>query len=367
MELGFDVDQVKLNDVVQSIGKLNFNSVLAGLGIAGLVESLKQIMEVGAGLTEPLYRFNQETGLSAQKMQQWTEYAQLFGASADVVASSLSGIQKKQAALKFGDTSLLSGIYMLQQAGAKINESDLKDPFSFLEKARLGLQEINPELKTYVAGLLGLDNQVLLVKNSFYNSKDLPAPTTEQIEAIRRYSAAWTMVGIELKQLAVDIAASLSPGLKELGADIVFWQEKLHSVKDYIAPVTEAVWGLVAAVLALTSGTPLGLLVTALIEIALHADIIGKEFQDIYNWMQKIKTYFSPEKGLDRKNAINNAVDSFVHVTGASLGKTASSAQTTVNNSISIVAHNIEDLEHKVAAFFEKTIAKSFYQNSQNY
>ena len=24
MELGFDVDQVKLNDVVQSIGKLNF-------------------------------------------------------------------------------------------------------------------------------------------------------------------------------------------------------------------------------------------------------------------------------------------------------------------------------------------------------
>ena len=79
-----------------------------------------------------------------------------------------------------------------------------------------------------------------------------------------------------------------------------------------------------------------------------------------YGWL-------SPEKGLDRKNAINNAVDSFVHVTGASLGKTASSAQTTVNNSISIVAHNIEDLEHKVAAFFEKTIAKSFYQNSQNY
>lgn len=375
MELGFDVDQVKLNDVVQSIGKLNFNSVLAGLGVAGLVEGLKNIMEIGAGLTEPLYQFNKETGLSGQRMQQWTEYAQKLGVSGDVVSSSLSGLQKKMAAIQFGDTSLLSGIYLLQQAGANINQNDLNDPFSFLNKATEGLQKIKPELRTYVAGLLGLNEQVLLLK-SFKGAEDMPVPTNEQINAIREYTKAWTEFSIYSKQLAVDLASSLSPGLKDLANDIKFYQEKLHSVKDYILPVTEATWGLYAAVMALSTGTPLGLLITALLEIALHADIIGKDFQNIYNWVHKIFGVEGKKEGLQNKQNLNSAVDSFfnnklgfnapnsIYATQTNAGKNNNVTQ---QNTITIIAHNIEDLEHKVAAFFEKTIAKSFYQNSQNY
>lgn len=375
-ELGFDVDSVKLNDVVQAIGKLNFNSVLAALGVAGLVDGLKNIMEIGQGLTEPLYKFNAETGLSAQRMQQWTEYAQKLGVSGDVISSSLSGLQKKMAAMKFGDTSLLSGIYLLQQAGAKINENDLNDPFSFLDKATVGLQKIKPELRTYVAGLLGLNEQVLLLKNGFQGADNMPSPTPEQINNIRNYTSAWTGFAIIARQLATDIASNLSPGLTELGKDLEAWGVSLHSVKEYILPVTEAVWGLYVAIMALSTGNPLGLLITALVEVALHADQIGKAFQDIYNWTHKIFGEEGKKEGLRRKQNINASVDSFFHKNFgfntpgsiyAQQGNNSGKHEVNQHNAITIVANDIKDIEHKFLAFMEKTIAKSFYQNSQNY
>ena len=344
MELGFDVDQVKLNDVVQSIGKLNFNSVLAGLGVAGLVDGLKNIMEVGAGLTEPLYQFNKETGLSAQKMQQWTEYAQKLGVQGDVVSSSLSGLQKKMAAIQFGDTSLLSGIYLLQQAGAKINQSDLNDPFSFLNKATEGLQKIKPELRTYVAGLLGLNEQVLLLK-SFNGAELLPAPTQQQIQNIREYSSAWASVGIELRQVMTDIASSFAPDLKNLGDIISNFFSRLHDDAKNLRTVLESIVG----VIALFTG-PLGQIGFIIAEIATH-------LKDIQKFESSFGSFKLPTAGFATVPTVSSPL----------LSGSVKNANTTINNTISIVAHNIEDLEHKVSAFFEKTIAKSFYQNSQSY
>ncbi len=346
MELGFDVDQVKLNDVVQSIGKLNFNSVLAGLGVAGLVDGLKNVMEIGAGLTEPMYQFGKETGLSSQKMQQWTEYAQKLGVKGDVVSTSLSGLQKKMAAIQFGDSSLLNGIYLLQQAGAKINESDLKDPFSFLSKATEGLQKIKPELRTYVAGLLGLNEQILLIK-SFKGAELLPAPTSQQVQSIRDYASAWAGVGIMMRQVITDISADLAPDLKNLGDLAHEILSRMHEDAKNLRGVLESIVG----VIALVTG-PLAQLGFIVAEIALH-------LKDIQKFESGLGGLRLPTAGFATVPTVNTGA------LGSAVGKAVNSI--THNNTITIIAHNIEDLEHKVAAFFEKTIAKSFYQNSQNY
>ena len=352
MELGFDVDQVKLNDVVQTIGKLNLNSVLAGLGVAGLVEGLKNVMEVGAGLTEPLYRFNQETGLSGQRMRQWTEYAQKLGVQGDVVSSSLSGLQKKMASIQFGDTSLLSGIYLLQQAGAKINQSDLKDPFSFLNKATEGLQKIKPELRTYVAGLLGLNEQILLLK-SFNGAESMPAPTQAQIQNIRNYTSAWAETSISIRQVITDIASQFAPSLEYLGnvGNKIF--SGLHKDSDQLRLGIEEWVGIIA----LATG-PLAQIGFIIAEIALHL----KEIKSVS------LNAFSGSKQL-LNNYLNGAQNNILAPIGLAphIGSNGARGAVTMQNSITIIAHNIEDLEHKVAAFFEKTIAKSFYQNSQNY
>lgn len=351
MELGLDVDQVKINDVVNSLGKLNFNSVLGAIGVGALVDGLKEIMTVGQQLTEPLYRFNKETGLSAQRLAQWTEFAHKAGVQGDVVEQSLGGLQKKMAAIQFGDTSLLSGIYLLQQAGAKITQQDLNDPFTFLSKATEGLQRIKPELRTYVAGLLGLNEQILLLK-SFNGADVMPAPTTDQINKIRDYTASWTQFGIIAKQVITDIAAEFAPSLEYLGNVGTKVFNSLHQDSSQLKLGLEEWVGIIS--LALGPWTQLGFVIA---EIAIHLkDIVGTS-----------KKAFSGAGGL-LNNYLTGAQNNILAPIGLApyIGNDGSK-HVTQHNAITIIAHNIEDLEHKVSAFFEKTIAKSFYQNSRNY
>lgn len=346
--IGLDVDQVKLNDVVKDIGKLNVNSLLAAVGIGAMVDGLKQIMDVGSNLTEPLYKFNQETGLSGQRMQQWSEYAQKFGASGDMISSSLAGLQKKMAAMKFGDSSLLSGIYLLQQAGANINQADLNDPFSFLGKATEGLQKIKPELRTYVAGLLGLNDQLLLLK-SFNGADQMPAPTPEQIQNIRDYNSAWTETGIMIKQVMTDIASEFAPDLKNLAQVVHGFFTQLHEDGRTLRLGIEEWVGIIA----LFTG-PLGQVGYILAMISLH--------------LKEIKDFGANLIGVNGVSAGDLWKSDLQRAPGG-LGLSGGSKgnNVTQHNAITIIAHNIEDIEHKFVAFMEKTIAKSFYQNSQNY
>jgi hypothetical protein len=353
--LGFDVDSVKLNDVVQAIGKLNLNSVLAAVGVGGLVEGLKGIMEAGSALTEPLYKFNTETGLSAQRMQQWSEYAQKFGVGADVVSSSLSGLQKKMAAMQFGDSSLLSGIYLLQQAGARISQADLNDPFSFLSKATEGLQKIKPELRTYVAGLLGLNDQLLLLKN-FNGADAMPAPTPEQIASIRQFNSSWTELGIILKQLTVDAAATFGPMLDGI-AKATEWTIKLIEKSTTL----QGVLGGLAIAFGAFWVAALGPVGAAIFMLTSLLALIGQ----VTHYWPDLKKYAS--SGLGNIGASLASIAAPSSLITASGGRAISGGGVTQHNAITIIAHNISDLEHKFVAFMEKTIAKSFYQNSQNY
>lgn len=352
MELGFDVDQVKLNDVVQSIGKLNFNSVLAGLGVAGLVDGLKQIMEIGSGVIEPMYEFNKETGLSSQKMRQWTEYAEKMGDKGDVVAQSLAGLQKKVFAMQAtGDPSLLTGLNFLNKFGANIDLKDLKDPFVFLNKAVEGLQKVPKQYRTSIADLLGLNNQLLLIK-SFKDADLLPAPTELQVNAIKEYSKAWSLLRTELEQVVTDITAEFAPSLEYLGNVGTKVFSGFHKNSDQLRLGIEEWVGIIA----LATG-PLAQIGFIIAEIALH--------------LKEIKS-FSSGILAGGKGLLNNYLTGAQNNILAPIGLTphidsAGRKSMVQNNTISIVAHNIEDLEHKVAAFFEKTIAKSFYQNSQNY
>jgi hypothetical protein len=373
--LGFDVDQVKLNDVVNSIGKLNLNSVLAAVGVGALVDGLKDIMDVASQITEPMYKFNAETGLSAQRMQQWSEYAQKFGVAGDVVSSSLAGLQKKMAAMKFGDSSLLSGIYLLQQAGADINQSDLNDPFSFLQKATVGLQKIKPELRTYVAGLLGLNEQVLLLKNGFQGADQMPFPSEEQVKAIRDYNSAWTMVGINLKQIFVDIASQYAPDLQNLGNMLNSWGEALHRNAAIIRPLFEYLFGLVALATALIN--PWLAVGYVFYMVFTHLKQLSDLIPDLEKKLKSIGIVQAIQGGFNLANKAANAIapGNVANTVNSALGipngifaaASGGGKHVTQQNSITIIAHNIEDLEHKFVAFMEKTIAKSFYQNSANY
>lgn len=338
--------------------------------MAGLVDGLRDIMNIGSQLTEPMYQFSQETGLSAQKMQQWSEYAQTLGVKGDVVSNSLAGLQKKMAAMQFGDSSLLSGIYLLQQAGADINQNDLNDPFSFLDKATIGLQKIDPKLRTYVAGLLGLNEQLLLVKNGFAGSANLPSPTAEQIQAIRDYNNVWTGVGIIFKQIVTDLAADFAPSLIDLGNHIKEFFTVLHDYPAEIRTIFDALIGLGA----LATG-PLGQLVYILYMIVTHLKEIGDAARVTG---EAIRKAFGIDNISKNKMWTSDLPNSFLGKTLDSLNTPSSpnsignvsretSKQVTQHNNLYINGGNAKEIAKEIDDRLNQHLSLAFYQNSTNY
>ena len=189
MELGFDVDQVKLSDVVQSIGKLNFNSILAAAGFAGVVDGLKNIMDVASQVTENMFKFSTITGMSSQTMQQWSQYAQKMGAGADLVQNSLSQLQLFKTQFETGnlDPGFIKGILTVNQVLTRLKlpnltTEDLKNPPVMLEKITEAMSHLDKATARTFLSYLHLSDELLLVK-SFKGADDL-TPTNEQINSI---------------------------------------------------------------------------------------------------------------------------------------------------------------------------------------
>jgi hypothetical protein len=216
-QLGFQTDTVKVNDFINMIGKLNFNSVLASLGVGELYENMKNIMTIADQTATGMNLFGKETGLSAQKMTQWSRYAEQMGVSGDTVTSALTTLQKKAAGLKSGlDSSLLTPLYMLNQAGAGITNADIDNPFTFLDKALKGLQMINPELRTTVAGMLGISEKLLALK-SFKDADLIIVPTPEQVTVLMNYHKIWTAINQNVGTFFLDMASTWAPDLQAFG------------------------------------------------------------------------------------------------------------------------------------------------------
>lgn len=244
MYLGFKADTVKLNEFVHAVGELNLGSVLASLGVKELYDGLKHIMDVADKSAVQMNLFGAETGLSAQKMQQWTYYAERMGVSGESVTNALTGLQKKMTGLKLGtDSSLLTPLYLLNQAGANITNLDLENPFTFLEKALHGLQKVNPELRTTIANMLGINEQLLAIK-SFAGADGILVPSQAQTQEVLAFHKAWAAVGQTMNQVFTDLAATYAPDLTNLGNALTTGFEKLHEWRESLRPIAEIVSGI---------------------------------------------------------------------------------------------------------------------------
>lgn len=230
-ELGFKADTIKLNEFVEDIGKLNLSSVLASVGVKELYDGMKNIMDVADQMAVSMNLFGRVTGLSFQKMQQWKNYAEQMGVSGDAVTSTLEALQKKMADYKlYQDPSILTYTYLLNQAGAAITNADLNDPFSFLNKALVALQRMDPLLRTTIAGKLGIQEQLLAINNfNAANSLDVPSPS--QLNRLMQYHSVMTSLGQTIKQTFVDIASYFSDDFKDIGNVINTIIKSFHNLE----------------------------------------------------------------------------------------------------------------------------------------
>lgn len=326
MYIGFKADTIKLNEFVHAVSELNLSSVLASLGVKELYDGLKSVIDIADKSALEMNIFTSETGLSAQKMEQWTRYAEKFGVAGDTVANALTTIQKKATGLKLGtDSSLLTPLYLLNQAGAGITNADLNNPFVFLNKALAALQKVNPELRTTIAGMLGINEQLLTIK-SFAGADGIRVLSPDNVQELNKMHSSLVDLGNEWKNVFEEIGASFVPMLDGL-AKAADWLTKL--TRDS-ADFQNLLGGLAigfAAVWAASLG-PLGAVVF------LVSSLLALLGQLVHYWPQiqeKISGF-----GVNFKNILGGFANPHVLSTGGATG----SWQVTQHNTFHIASND---------------------------
>lgn len=367
-DISFKADTVKINDVIGMIGRLNFNSVLASFGVKELYDGLRHIMGIADETAVGMNLFGAETGLSSQKMTQWSKYAEQMGVSGDTVTDALTGLQKKMAGFKLGtDSSLLTPLYLLNQAGAGITDKDLSDPFSFLEKTVKTLPKVNSELKTTILGMLSVRSELAGI-HSFSEANLIATVSPDQVSTLLQYHKIWTNLSQTMNMLFINLASQYAPELISLG-------EALSGTARYVSEniIEFKAWAEVLVGIAALF-IPFLRIPYVLAMIVSHFKEISETAKNAWEWMNKVANAVSPKAVADAGNSMReylkgqlSQVGIIQHGASASYGTPEPSATSiTQSNVFHISGIDAKDIGQHVSKHLNDKISDAVYQNSRN-
>ena len=69
------------------------SSLLNAVGLDGLYEGIKKIMEVSDRTALSINNFADQTGQSAQEFQKWSKFAEQFGLDANIIGQSIETLE----------------------------------------------------------------------------------------------------------------------------------------------------------------------------------------------------------------------------------------------------------------------------------
>lgn len=216
VQLGFEADTMKLKDFVRSIGDLNMSSIMATGAWGEFANITKTLLEGTAGLAQEMRFFSTETGLSAQRMQSWSQLARQLGVEGDVVAQTLKHLQTSIQQTKLGnvDQGLMQAYSLLNiygKAGVDISQ----DYFTQLENIRKGLLNINPEMRRTVMQLAGINEQMinfLMMEEKDWATRDKqPIIRPGDIERMKEMNMEWVKLTQQMTILGNQFAVEIAP------------------------------------------------------------------------------------------------------------------------------------------------------------
>lgn len=208
--LGFKTDQTKVIDFVHALGEVNLSSIVAAVGLGGLYETVKKIMDPAEELALSMNNFGEATGLNQQKMQKWSYGAQQMGADGLNMAQVLGDLQTRLTQMSMHlDPDMAKALFFLNGKGAGINGHE--DPFTFIEKVSHGFDKLDPKLRTTVLGYLHWNDQMAVLLNHFGQFEDrsdaMPVMDQSQIDKLKNYHAEVSQLGQQWSNIFNGIAA----------------------------------------------------------------------------------------------------------------------------------------------------------------
>jgi len=276
VQLGFKSDDAKLKDFVKAIGELNLKSVASVLGVGALYDGIRKVMDVADETAMGMHHFSSETGMSAQKMQQWTNFAGQMGVSAETVIGSVKSLQDNVARMRL--TGEGSQGWML----LGIDPNTAKDSFELLSKVREAIKGLSPEYQRLALQQVGISDSMLSmmkVSDDLWNSSGkLITNTDQQSEALMRNHAAWERLKGEWRVLLTDLGAKMAPLFEKI-AQAIDWvvqmSHKLPWVQQIVLSIVVALGTLTAALGAVTAAMAFAALWTWLSGLGQVAVVLG--------------------------------------------------------------------------------------------
>lgn len=198
----------KLRD---SVGTLN----AVRLQIIAVSAAMTYMAEKSAQLGANLLRFNQLTGLSAQKLQGLQQQAASAGVSADDVTEAIKTLQRTSVSISLGEGD--------GKAFQLLGLAPGQDPFAMLQTLERAARSMPPSLFTKLAEDAGLSENVI---GMLHDIRQLPPPdqnlifTDSEIKNLKSFDIFFnTSVNkfeIAMKKLGASVAPFVTPLLTGL-------------------------------------------------------------------------------------------------------------------------------------------------------
>ena len=295
-ELGFKSDDAKLKDFIKSIGDLDIKSVASVLGVGALYEGIHKIMDIADQTALGMYHFSAETGMSAQKMQQWSNLAGQMGVSAEDVISSVKRLQDGVARMRLTGEGAQGWMLL------GIDPTTAKDSFELLSRVRESIKSLSPEYQRLALQQVGLSESMLsMMKVSddmWASSGKLIKNTDEQTEALMRNHGAWAKLKGEWNVLLTDLGAALAPLFEKIAQALDWIVNIVHRfpwVQQVLIAIAAAIGAITLAIGALTAAMAIAAIagwISGLSEIALVIGAIAAGLALIAQNWDKVKGFF---------------------------------------------------------------------------
>ncbi len=193
-------------------GHLNKLTVMmAGVATVAIVLASKAI-----SATMEIANFGESTGLSTDKLQQFSHAAQVGGASGKGMLALLDSLQLKQAAIQLGEGDLspfaFFGIDPNQDTNAVIDQ--LRAKLKTFSKEQLGVAR-------EMAARLGVDSQMFAAMRR--NAESLSSAFVMDkaaIDSTQALNAAWQDLSFKLAAIRNQLVASIAPAFTAVAAAI---------------------------------------------------------------------------------------------------------------------------------------------------
>lgn len=230
MELAVKADTVKINEFIHSIGELNLASVASSLGLGGMYEGLKKIMDIGATAGVAMGQFASQTGLSAQNMDKFEKFSQRMGVQAGVATASVKGLQDAMFKVAMGEGN--------PEPFTLLGIGPQSDVFKFLDQMHEKLKEItDPNLKRRILNNLNIAPEMMIALQStdqvWQSYKSIATTSKQMAQDLRQYNAEVVAMGQNTNTFFQHIAADMTPWLHVINGALDKISEKMAKSKAF--------------------------------------------------------------------------------------------------------------------------------------